>query len=240
MNKLRLFIIECPNPMDLLAGRSESQCLEKACKLVGHDITTFQVLSKDQLVTVCNYISTIFDGNSSDGLLICIHLSGHGNEDGLSFGKDFVKWKNLFEVIQPICSVTKSRDRVVFVISACGAGKQKLTQELEAECRKNNEFIPPKYLFVIMDEKIRWDSAVVLWTVFYHQLSEVSLDDNSKEKIQVILCKIKGLRVGGIQYHRWDDNRKDYLTYIPKVYSIPRRRLKYVIPKSRLRLRKLK
>ncbi len=35
-NKMRIFIIECPDPMDLLQERSEGQGLEKICKLIGH------------------------------------------------------------------------------------------------------------------------------------------------------------------------------------------------------------
>lgn len=215
MNKLRLFIIECSNPIELLEGVSESQCLEKVCKLAGHDVATFQVLSKEQLKTVCDYISTISIRNRKNGLLLCVHLSAHGNENGLTFGKDFVEWNSLFEVIQPICRITEGCDKIVFVISACGAGKQKLTQKIGMECKEDNQVVPPKYLFVIMDEIISWQNAVVLWTVFYHQLSGVSLDDTSKGKIQNILDKIKRLGVGGIQYHRWDDNEKRYLDYKP-------------------------
>ena len=45
--------------MDLLQGRSEKEALEKVCKLIGHEVTTFQVKSKDEFETVCRYVSSI-------------------------------------------------------------------------------------------------------------------------------------------------------------------------------------
>ena len=57
--KLRLFIIECTDPMDLLQGRSEREALEKVCKLIGHEVATFEVRSEREFRTVCKYISSI-------------------------------------------------------------------------------------------------------------------------------------------------------------------------------------
>ena len=216
-SKLRLFIIECPDPKDLLQGRSESDGLEKICKLIGHEVTTFQVRSKNELSTICNFISTITSSHSRKHgreLPLCIHIVAHGNDDGLGCGKDLIYWKDLFRIFHPICNEMDYAGDTIFIISACGAGKQKLTNEFEKEWKKNVEFIPPHYLFVTMDEEVYWDDALVSWAMFYHQLPKVNL--NRKIGIQDILDRIKQSNVGNIQYHRWDEKKQKYLRYRPE------------------------
>ena len=53
---MRVFIIECPNPIDLLQGRNEGKWLEQICKLVGHEVISFQPKSKNDLLTVLSLI----------------------------------------------------------------------------------------------------------------------------------------------------------------------------------------
>lgn len=98
---MRVFIIECPNPIDLLQGRNEGKSLEQICRLVGHEVINFHPKSKDDLLTVCKYISSIdreHDGTDNPDLPLCIHISSHGEEDGLWFGKDLVSWNELLDL----------------------------------------------------------------------------------------------------------------------------------------------
>ena len=220
-NKMRVFIIECPDPMDLLQERSEGQGLEKICKLVGHEVASFQVKSKFELESVCEYISSIdktHDDRNMPDLPLCIHITSHGNDDGLGFGKDFVTWDDLLEIIRPICTrQRKYRGDRIFVISACEAKYQQLTNELKKAWEKKRRFKPPKYLFLTADDEVFWDDAIVAWAMFYNKMPKADLND--KYAVQEILDQIKKADVGTIYYYRWDSNQEKYLRYHPKVNS---------------------
>ena len=104
---MRVFIVECPNPLDLLQERNEGKSLEQICKLVGHEVASFQSKSKEDLVGACRYISSIdreHDATDNPDLPLCIHISSHGEEDGLWFGKDLVSWNELLYALEPICT----------------------------------------------------------------------------------------------------------------------------------------
>jgi len=221
MSIVRLFIIESINPMDLLQGRTESQGLAEICKIIGHEVAIFSAYSKDDFQKLCKYISSIsseHDKNKRKGIPLCIHISAHGNEDGLAFGKDFIEWKEILKIMKPIFTdleVAQYDGDIVIIISACGAGEQYLSKELQEEWKKNSlAFTPPKYIFVTRDEEVTWDDALVSWVIFYHQLPRINLND--KRSVQEVLDKIKISGVGNLQYFRWDEKKRKYLKYIGK------------------------
>jgi hypothetical protein len=216
---MRVFILESPNPIDLLQGRSEMQSLETICRLFEHEVVTFLVKSRQEFNDTIKYISTINLKAEPDSP-ICLHLSTHGNEDGLGFGEDGMDWKDLFDVLQPLYKkISKNKSGNILVISACGAGQQKLTREF-TDSHKNGSLIhrlsikPPKYVFVTAEEEVTWQDAVVSWTILYRKLAEINLDD--RNEVQNILKNIKSLEAGTIKYFRWDEQSKSY-----KSYSVP-------------------
>jgi len=74
----RVFILESPNPLDLLENRGERLALEQVCKLVGHDASTFLLRDAQELKQTFSYISSI-KGNKDDKTPLFIHISVHGN-----------------------------------------------------------------------------------------------------------------------------------------------------------------
>ena len=102
---------------------------------------------------------------------------------------------------------------VIFIISACGAGEQKLTSELIKVEKSDGLLDIPAYLFVTADKVVAWQDAAVAWTVFYHQLSEVDLED--KAAMQNAISKVLiacGVR---LRYYRWDSEYEIYRKYEP-------------------------
>ncbi len=215
---IRLFIIESVDPMNLLQGRTESQALAEICKIIGHEVAALAAYSKSDFRKICSYISSIdskHDKRRRKGIPLCIHLSAHGNSDGLGFGREFIEWKDILRIMKPIYTDMNGYDgEVVLVISACGAGDQNLFEEFEKEWDKNEKFNPPKYIFVTEDEEVSWDGALVSWAMFYHQLPRANLDD--RKSVQKILDKIKVSDTGNLQYYRWDNRRDKYLSYSGK------------------------
>jgi hypothetical protein len=215
--RLRLFIIEAPSPMDLLQQRAEAPALEKACSLIGHEVTSFIAKSKAELRTACRFISSIDSDQDRHGrsrVPLCVHIAAHGNEDELAFGQDSVTWADLLEILQPLCQMPTYDGDVIIVISACKAADQKLTGEFAGRAIRDSDFRPPLYLFVTADEAPTFAGALVSWTVFYHQLPNASLD--TKEEIQEVLDRVQAAGATTLRYYRWEKSERRYRRYTPK------------------------
>jgi hypothetical protein len=210
---LRVFIIECPNPQDLLKERSEIHTLEKANKLLGHEVATFLVKSRGELETTCQYISTLHMQYSRRGRRpneppLVVHISSHGTDEGLAFGKDLVSWDDIFKTVRPIYKEMPSYNgEKILIISACGAGNQTLTQTFTKKARY---FDPPDHVFATGQGDVGWSEAVVSWTILYHQLP---LTELLHERIRKVLDSIRELNLGTIYYYRWIDGQQRYINY---------------------------
>lgn len=212
---LRVFIIECPNPIDLLQGRNEGKSLEQICKMVGHEVSCFRPKSKNELAEVCRYIASIdreYDGSDDPDLPICIHISSHGEEDGLFFGRDLVGWKELLEVLEPVCTKKSTyRGEIILILSACEAKGQQLTRRIQKISKENKALRPPKHFFITADEEVYWNDAVVAWALFYNKIPKTKF--SKKKKIIEVLTLIENAKLGAIHYFRWLEKKKKYQSY---------------------------
>lgn len=181
MQKLRLFIIESLNPLDLLEGRSEGAALAKICEIFGHEVVLFQAKSRRDLNNYCDYISSI-DRRGSNKSPICIHIAAHGDPGGLQFGRDYITWDKLFVSLEPLIkNMNDYRREVLISISACGAGRQELAAIIQSEIRTSrryrNDFYPPEYIFATQGsgalDVTMWDDSAVSWTLFYHRIAKI-------------------------------------------------------------------
>src|SRR5438874_13771354 len=89
--KGRLVILESPNPMDLLQGRTEIQTLAAACRLIGYEAVSFTIRSQREFQETCRYLSTIevaHDAANARDVPLFVHISCHGNDELLAFGQE--------------------------------------------------------------------------------------------------------------------------------------------------------
>ncbi|CCN49839.1 hypothetical protein MADA3029_1220053 [Vibrio nigripulchritudo MADA3029] len=217
-NKIRLFIIECVDPMDLLNERSEAEALEQVCKIFGHKVAKFIAYSEKDLIKYCNYISSIDSSHGPRGeelMPLCIHISAHGNKKGIEFGSDFLRWREVFEAMKPIFTDMNDYDGEVFVsLSSCEAGSQGLDRLIAKEWEHTGKIDPPRYIFTTSDDGgVRWDHAVVSWTVFYHRIANIQII--KKDQVQDVIDDIKQCIDTHISYFRWDSTKSEYLYYSP-------------------------
>lgn len=214
-SEMRVFIIECPNPIDLLQGRNEGKSLEQICKLIGHEVASFHPKSKHDLESICRYISSIdreHDGSDNPDLPVCVHISSHGEEDGLYFGTDLMSWNELVEALEPVCTKKSIyRGEKILTISACEAKKQKLTEKIEKKVKTTAAFQPPKHLFVTADEDVYWNDAVVAWALFYNKIPKTNL--SKKKKVLEVMSLIENAKVGCFHYYRWSKKKERYLCF---------------------------
>ena len=215
-NKLRIFLLESPSPLDLLQNRTEVRALEEICLILGFEVKRFFMISKQELINHIKYISSIFEFlDEDDDTPLCIHVSTHGNKNGMAFGSDFIEWDIFLETIGPILkeSYKYSKD-IIFVFSACGAGNQKITSEFKKLSNLLDDITPPRYLFVTAEDEVAWDDALIAWSNFYHQISKISMSKRSA--VQNILNKIKSNCEITLKYFRWDKRKMKYLSYSGK------------------------
>lgn len=212
--RMSIFLIEAIGPYEMLQDISEGESLKIVCNQIGHDVAYFKTLSESDLENACNFIKTIpyFESQPKKKSL-CIHLSAHGNESGLTFGDKHLSWEDIFNKIKPIFEMDYDKP-IILCISACNAKHQKLTLKLKANARFIEDFKVPKYIFVTADDEVPWARAIVGWTILYHQLPEINIS-NSK-RIQEIIDMIDNLGLGKFRYYRWDQKDREYKKY-PKV-----------------------
>ncbi len=201
--------------MDLLQGRSEATALEKVSRLIDNEVAVITAHSKEDFQKYCNYISSI-DSNHDRRRIqepLCIHISTHGNKDGIAFGHDFIEWKDLFYSMEPIFTEMKNYSGKVYIsISSCDAGYQNLGSQIEKQWERNLDLNPPSYIFVTGDDGgVNWDDSLVAWTILYHKISKTKELENSE--VKRILNSIKNTVGTEIAYFRWEDSENRYLRY---------------------------
>ena len=205
---LRLFFVECGSPLDAIESRSESSAVGGMARLIGHSVLTFNTYSKRSLEEVCAYIGSICGTpDPTPDAPICLHISSHGSNEGLGFGADSIGWAELLQVIQPMLTKNYEGKRIL-VISACDANEQTLSKTIAEEFRRRR-VAPPQYIFCATG-KVAWDDAAVGWTLLYHLLPGIDLEQ--KTAVQAILRKIAAVGLD-IVYSRWDQSQKKYMRF---------------------------
>ena len=215
MSNGRVFIVESPNPLDLLEGRSERLSLEQVCRLVGHDPATFLVRDLVELKQTFGYISAI-KRDKADETPLFIHISAHGNETGIAIGADSVSWDTLAKIVQEMYTRLRFyHGPIIVILSACGANKQTMTAALAKKVVSAvKPFVPPEYVFVSSQDVVKWSDAVVAWTIFYRQVMKISFTDRTA--VQDLLNRLHNSGFGDLIYFRWDGSSKKYKRYQPK------------------------
>lgn len=216
MTVSKIAVIESPNPIDAFAGRSEAESLVPACKLIGHAAISFLVKSEREFNEVFNYLSSAsssHDEPNSSGVLF-VHISCHGNSNGIAAGRDSIPWERLVELIQPVFLNKKYNGKVAIVLSSCGSGENDLHEYITSIKTNKISSKIPNYIFSIPGETVNWDDALVGWILFYHKIS--CIDIEKKSEVQSVLKSIFSGVGQKFSYHRWDDEKNTYLTYTPK------------------------
>ncbi|MFA6980915.1 MAG: hypothetical protein WC209_16445 [Ignavibacteriaceae bacterium] len=216
MSRIRLAIIESPNPIDLFTGTSEAKALEASCKLMGHEAVSFLVKSRKEFQETCKYLSSASSHHSPERekAPFFIHISSHGNSDCVGFGSDDLGWDELTNDLLPILENNNYKGKFALSISACGSGENTISNYAKEALRKNNKTKLPKYIFSILGATVNWDAALVGWTLLYYKISSISISD--KIKVIDILKKINDCINVQFAYKRLEEKEEKYYHYSPK------------------------
>jgi hypothetical protein len=210
--------IESPSALDVIANRTESETLSAVCKMLGHGFGSAVVRSTKDFEAALKHITSINEQNlreSQRGRPLCIHIAAHGNDTGLAFGADSESWKSVATNLWAF--LTKMDDytgKIIMVISACGAEKQKVTKYFAEFAKKESGVQPPHYVITTLSDdegEVYWRDSVVAWSLFYHQIGNAAIDNSAD--FRDILDKIQYVGCGALRYFRWDKFKKRYVSY---------------------------
>jgi hypothetical protein len=216
MSKLRIAVVESPNVVDLFDGRGESEALVSACKLIGHQAVLFFAKSQREFREICKYLGAADTRHAARDQLapLFLHISCHGNDDGVAFGSDSLKWDALVRDLEPVLSNSLYRGNFALSLSSCGSGGHNLDEHLTERLEKKPLPRMPQYIFSIGRADVAWADALLGWSLLYHKLSSVRLAD-SKSVRSALKDVLRGTGLS-FSYHRWDDDSSSYCTYTPK------------------------
>lgn len=204
-----IFIIESPNPNDLLEGINEKGSLEHMCRMFDHKTSSFTTYSQEDLQKIIKYISNI---ELKENDLLCLHFSCHGNDKGVKMGGDFIDWIGFTKLLIPILKNMNIGHRTLITISACGANGQQITEIINEMVSEITVPVkPPHYFFVYNQETVAWRDALLCWTILYHQLAKMVTI--SKVQIQGVIKRMSEANFGEIKYFRWEPKRRKYLRF---------------------------
>jgi hypothetical protein len=213
----RVFILESPNPVDLLENRGERLALEQVCRLVGHNVAAFLLRDAQELKQTFSYIGSMGKGEKGDIKPLFIHVSVHGNDSEIAVGPDRISWDELSRTVQQMYTRLRCyHGPIILILSACGASNQKLTTELTNGANSPQDpFHPPEYVFVFSDKTVQWIDAVVTWTIFYSEACKIDFADRTA--VQSLLNRLHKSGFGNLKYYRWDIESKKYKRFVPAV-----------------------
>ena len=170
----KVFLLESPNALDLLEDRGERYSLEHVCKLFGHRAVSFLVRSSSELRQTLMYLSSIGWHKDAGKAPVFVHISVHGNSDGICVGPDDISWTDFADMISGMYNDLKRyKGPIILIISACGANKQNFTDLITKNHEDKKIKRPPQYVFVFSDKKVFWQDAVVTWTIFYREVNKL-------------------------------------------------------------------
>jgi hypothetical protein len=181
MAKIKIAVVESPNPIDLFDGRSESEGLVSACKLIGHQSISFFAKSRREFKEICQYLASADTKHASrnPSAPLFLHLSCHGNNEGIAFGSSDLTWKALVQEVEPILNNSYYKGNFALSISSCGSGEHDIDEHILNRIEEDDSIKIPQYIFSIPGCSVNWDDALIGWVLFYHKLSSIKLVDKT-------------------------------------------------------------
>ena len=182
MPRLRVAIVECPNPIDLFEDRSEASALAASCRLMGHQATSFFVRSRREFCETVKYIASSDSRHAErfESLPLFLHISSHGNSGCVAIGQDAISWDELVDDISPLIENPDYKGMLALSLSSCDSGSNTLSKAIAKVHGADHANKLPTYIFSIVGETVPWDDALIAWNLLYLKLSRVGIRDRDK------------------------------------------------------------
>lgn len=215
MPRLRLAVVESPNPIDIFENRSEAHALTASCRLMGHQATSFFVRSRREFKETIRYIASAdsMHAEQFQSLPLILHISAHGNQGRMAIGQDAISWKSLVDDITPLIENPDYKGKLILSISSCDSGSNTLSKSISQAHGDEGKKLPA-YIFSIFGDTVQWDDALIAWNLLYLKLSRVGL--SSQNQVQQAMDEVFAGTDTKFLYSRWSDEHKKYVRYLAK------------------------
>ncbi len=157
-----VFVIESPSEIDIYKRRSEGEVVKQVADLNGIPCVVRTAISQ-QACMACFQIGLKEARASYPGYTPVIHISAHGNSEGIQLSNGHVMdWDELKEHFRPVNQ--DLNNFLVVCMSSC-EGYAGIRMAME------NDTAPlPFYALVGCSEKPTWSETAVGYATLYHQL----------------------------------------------------------------------
>ena len=163
-----VYIIESPSKYNLLEGTMEGKALlESLC--LAKIPTSYNLVIDREMLKISLTSKLIKECQNSGDKLPLLHLSMHGNEEGIELSnKDFVSWQELWELIAPLSNYMKGG--LIICMSTCHGSYGSYMANFE-----NHNLTYASLIGNI--STTNWADAAVAYITFYHlYFKELSID----------------------------------------------------------------
>lgn len=190
---LKVYIVEASNSEDFFDQSLDGVSVHSFFNTIGIDSKLRMVLNK-------KYLKKAVGEAIEDGFDV-LHLSCHGNDDGIALSdKTNLSWVE-FAALFP-----RFDKAPALVMSSCRGAVKGIS----------NAFVdkrhPPPFIFG-SEKTLRYDTYAAAWALLYRQLSRHGL---SRETGQEAMEHIIAVFHISFVYRRWDDKARKYLQYPSK------------------------
>lgn len=201
--KFFIFVVESPSAEDLYLSRSEGGIIKQAANLneipywvtTTINLETFKKSFNDGLINALNQYPRF---------LPIIHISAHGNQDGIQLSSgDFISWEQLRTFLSPINVALQNK--LLVSLSCCESHSgSRMAMFLEDDAY-------PFYALISNYEKPLWSDTAVAYSVFYHLISKGASLEDAVKAMQIA----SGNNKFNIEFS--NQSRKGYLEYLKNI-----------------------
>lgn len=173
-----VYIIESPSAPDLYHKRYEGEALTKMLSLA--DIYSVHRLVVDSTAFRASIIIGLSEAMKSSSLIPMLHISAHGNSDGLQLTNgESISWDDLKLLIQPINDILNGN--LVLCVSSCeGFGACRMAMD------KGDKI--PFLCLIASTEKISWADTAIGFGTFYHLIAKGRTIRDAVTAMKVATC----------------------------------------------------
>ncbi|MBN4054941.1 hypothetical protein JYT15_00370 [Acidimicrobium ferrooxidans] len=160
-----VYIIESANEQELADGdRLEGVALHAALDVAEIDVTLMCVKNASELSGALSTVGGEVTARSGGGPVIpIVHLSCHGDDDGVALTEEDLSWDDLRGVMSPLANQLDSS--LILGMSSCrGLNARKMVKALRPD------YQAPFYILVGPSEAVDWAETLTAFSVFYHLL----------------------------------------------------------------------
>ena len=194
-----VYIVESPSPVDMYHGRGEGQVVSQAVALnlipaVSRVAITREAFEAALKVGIAEAMA------QNPGLAPIIHLSAHGNTEGIGLSSgEHITWNHLRDLLKPI---NKALSGALVVCLSCCEGYAGIRMAM------HHDSDPPYFALIGNTTSPTWSETAIAYATLYHQIAKGEYFQDAV----AAMCHASGN--GGFVLENAETSKRVYLDYL--------------------------